>query len=197
MPVPLFWAFLADYKNELAHLATCSPENPKLETLEQILREQFGGSDDLPRGIIFTQTRQSVHSLLLWLQQQPGLKTMDIRADVLIGAGNSSQNTHMTQVWALRRGAGTGGVLRGEGWGRVFTELWRPGFPRQKAENRGRGVHSEIPGTEGFPSLGIPGHREADAWGICREGGKCCLQDRGSEVWSPLLEKNRSCYLLP
>ncbi|XP_059234984.1 ATP-dependent RNA helicase DHX58 [Mustela nigripes] len=90
-------ALFDDYKNELAHLATCSPENPKLETLEQILREQFGGSDDLPRGIIFTQTRQSVHSLLLWLQQQPGLKTMDIRADVLIGAGNSSQNTHMTQ----------------------------------------------------------------------------------------------------
>ncbi|XP_047562949.1 ATP-dependent RNA helicase DHX58 [Lutra lutra] len=90
-------ALFDDYKNELAHLATCSPENPKLEMLEQILREQFGGSDDSPRGIIFTQTRQSVHSLLLWLQQQPGLRTMDIRADLLIGVGNSSQNTHMTQ----------------------------------------------------------------------------------------------------
>ncbi|EFB14313.1 hypothetical protein PANDA_020687 [Ailuropoda melanoleuca] len=85
-----------DYNNELAHLATCSPENPKLEMLEQILREQFG-SKDSPRGIIFTQTRQSTHSLLLWLQQQPGLQTMDIRADLLIGAGTSSQNTHMTQ----------------------------------------------------------------------------------------------------
>uniref|UniRef100_A0A452SI53 DExH-box helicase 58 n=1 Tax=Ursus americanus TaxID=9643 RepID=A0A452SI53_URSAM len=95
-PVSLFWAFLADYKNELAHLATCSPENPKLEMLEQILREQFGSSDS-PRGIIFTQTRQSTHSLLLWLRQQPGLQTMDIRADLLIGAGTSSQNTHMTQ----------------------------------------------------------------------------------------------------
>ncbi|XP_032727537.1 probable ATP-dependent RNA helicase DHX58 isoform X2 [Lontra canadensis] len=90
-------ALFHDYKNELAHLATGSPENPKLEMLEEILREQFGGSDDSPRGIIFTQTRQSVHSLLLWLQQQPGLQTMDIRADLLIGAGNSSQNTHMTQ----------------------------------------------------------------------------------------------------
>ncbi|VCW85485.1 unnamed protein product [Gulo gulo] len=90
-------ALFDDYKNELAHLATCSPENPKLEMLEQILREQFGGSHDSPRGIIFTQTRQSVHSLLLWLQQQPGLQTMDIRADLLIGAGNSSQSTHMTQ----------------------------------------------------------------------------------------------------
>ncbi|XP_026368605.1 probable ATP-dependent RNA helicase DHX58 [Ursus americanus] len=89
-------ALFDDYKNELAHLATCSPENPKLEMLEQILREQFGSSDS-PRGIIFTQTRQSTHSLLLWLRQQPGLQTMDIRADLLIGAGTSSQNTHMTQ----------------------------------------------------------------------------------------------------
>ncbi|XP_032252472.1 probable ATP-dependent RNA helicase DHX58 isoform X1 [Phoca vitulina] len=89
-------ALFDDYKNELAHLATCSLENPKLEMLEQILREQFGSSDS-PRGIIFTQTRQSAHSLLLWLRQQPGLQTMDMRADLLIGAGNSSQNSHMTQ----------------------------------------------------------------------------------------------------
>ncbi|GAB5581075.1 probable ATP-dependent RNA helicase DHX58 [Prionailurus iriomotensis] len=85
-----------DYKNELADLATRSPENPKLEMLEQILQEQFGSSDGR-RGILFTQTRQSAHSLLLWLQQQPGLQILDIRADLLIGAGNSSQNTHMTQ----------------------------------------------------------------------------------------------------
>ncbi|XP_073745580.1 ATP-dependent RNA helicase DHX58 isoform X2 [Callorhinus ursinus] len=89
-------ALFDDYKNELAHLATCSLENPKLEMLEQILREQFGSSDS-PRGIIFTQTRQSAHFLLLWLRQQPGLQTVDMRADLLIGAGNSSQNTHMTQ----------------------------------------------------------------------------------------------------
>ncbi|XP_029784570.1 probable ATP-dependent RNA helicase DHX58 isoform X1 [Suricata suricatta] len=85
-----------DYKNKLADLADWSPENPKLETLEQILREQRWSSDG-PRGIIFTQTRQSAHSLLLWLQQQPSLQTLDIRADLVIGAGNSSQNTHMTQ----------------------------------------------------------------------------------------------------
>ncbi|XP_027949852.1 probable ATP-dependent RNA helicase DHX58 isoform X2 [Eumetopias jubatus] len=89
-------ALFDDYKNELAHLATCSLENPKLEMLEQILREQFGSSDS-PRGIIFTQTRQSAHFLLLWLRQQPGLQTVDMRADLLIGAGNSNQNTHMTQ----------------------------------------------------------------------------------------------------
>lgn len=115
-PVPLFWVFLADYKNELAHLATQTPENPKLEMLEQILREQFGHSDS-PRGIIFTQTRQSTHSLLLWLQQQPGLQTVDIRADLLIGAGNSSQNTHMTQVWAWGKKPGLGVFLGEKGWG--------------------------------------------------------------------------------
>lgn len=72
--------------------------------LEQILQEQFS-SPGSPRGIIFTCTRQSAHSLLLWLQQQPGLQTVDIRAELLIGAGHSSQGIHMTQVRALGRGA--------------------------------------------------------------------------------------------
>lgn len=81
--------------------------------LERILQNQFG-SPGSPRGIIFTRTRQSAHSLLLWLQQQPGLQTVDIRAELLIGAGNSSQSTHMTQVWALGRGAEAGEFPRGE-----------------------------------------------------------------------------------
>ncbi|XP_012598701.2 ATP-dependent RNA helicase DHX58 isoform X1 [Microcebus murinus] len=89
-------ALFDDHKNALAYLATHGPENPKLEMLEKILRKQFS-SPDSPRGIIFTRTRQSARSLLLWLQQQPGLQTMDIRAQLLIGAGNSSQSTHMTQ----------------------------------------------------------------------------------------------------
>uniref|UniRef100_A0A8C9DLG1 RNA helicase n=1 Tax=Prolemur simus TaxID=1328070 RepID=A0A8C9DLG1_PROSS len=89
-------ALFHDHKNALARLATHSPENPKLEILEKILRKQFS-SPNSPRGIIFTRTRQSAHSLLLWLQQQPGLRTMDIRAQLLIGAGNNSQSTHMTQ----------------------------------------------------------------------------------------------------
>ncbi|KAM8818989.1 ATP-dependent RNA helicase DHX58 [Rhynchonycteris naso] len=84
------------HKNELTRLAAHGPENPKLETLEQILQEQFGSPGN-PRGIIFTCTRQSAHSLLLWLQQQPNLQTVDIRPQLLIGAGNSSQNARMTQ----------------------------------------------------------------------------------------------------
>ncbi|XP_048222309.1 probable ATP-dependent RNA helicase DHX58 isoform X2 [Perognathus longimembris pacificus] len=84
------------HKTMLASLATQGPKNPKLEMLEQILLEQFRSPDN-PRGIIFTQTRQSTGSLLLWLQQQPGLQTVDIRAQMLVGAGNNSQSTHMTQ----------------------------------------------------------------------------------------------------
>lgn len=75
--------------------------------LKEILQKQFKGPQS-PRGIIFTRTRQSAHSLLLWLQQQPSLQTVDIRAQLLIGAGNSSQSTpmtQMTQVWALGKGA--------------------------------------------------------------------------------------------
>eukprot|EP00069_Balaena_mysticetus_P003667 bmy_16691T0 len=90
-------ALFDDHKNELAHLATHGPENPKLAVLEEILQKQFRGPDS-PRGIIFTRTRQSAHSLLLWVQQQPGLQTVDIRPQLLIGAGNSSQSTQMIQM---------------------------------------------------------------------------------------------------
>ncbi|XP_004707228.1 probable ATP-dependent RNA helicase DHX58 isoform X1 [Echinops telfairi] len=84
------------HRNELVHLARQGPENPKLKVLERILLKQFVNPLN-SRGIIFTRTRQSAHSLLLWLQQQPGLQTLDIRAQMLIGAGTSSQRPHMTQ----------------------------------------------------------------------------------------------------
>lgn len=101
--------FSAGHKDMLTRLATHGPKNPKLEMLEQILLKQFGSADN-PRGIIFTRTRQSAHSLLLWLQQQPGLQKVDIRAQLLIGAGNSSQTTHMTQVGAVENDAGAARV---------------------------------------------------------------------------------------
>ncbi|NXY08030.1 DHX58 helicase, partial [Pteruthius melanotis] len=69
-------------------------ENPRLGKLEGILREHFqplGTS----RGIVFTKTRQSAHSLLSWLQTTATLR--HIRADVLTGAGYSNQTRHMTQ----------------------------------------------------------------------------------------------------
>ncbi|NWV72295.1 DHX58 helicase, partial [Malurus elegans] len=71
-------------------------ENPRLGKLEGILREHFqplGTS----RGIIFTRTRQSAHSLLSWLQTMATLRGQHIRAAVLTGAGYSNQTRHMTQ----------------------------------------------------------------------------------------------------
>ncbi|XP_010282129.1 PREDICTED: probable ATP-dependent RNA helicase DHX58, partial [Phaethon lepturus] len=71
-------------------------ENPRLVKLEEILREHFqplGTS----RGIIFTKTRQSAHSLLSWLQDTAALCRQHIRAAVLTGAGYSNQTRHMTQ----------------------------------------------------------------------------------------------------
>ncbi|XP_004599160.2 ATP-dependent RNA helicase DHX58 [Ochotona princeps] len=89
-------ALFNEYKDELDCLATQGPENPKLEKLKSILQEQFRGPKN-PRGIIFTRTRQSARSLLLWLQQQPDLQMVDIKAQQLIGAGSGSQSSHMTQ----------------------------------------------------------------------------------------------------
>ncbi|XP_039553258.1 probable ATP-dependent RNA helicase DHX58 isoform X1 [Passer montanus] len=71
-------------------------ENPRLAKLERILREHFqplGTS----RGIVFTKTRQSAHSLLSWLQTTATLRGQHIRAAVLTGAGYSNQTRHMTQ----------------------------------------------------------------------------------------------------
>ncbi|NXY92717.1 DHX58 helicase, partial [Alcedo cyanopectus] len=71
-------------------------DNPRLGKLEEILREHFqplGTS----RGIVFTKTRQSAHSLLSWLQDTAALRGHHIRAAVLTGAGYSNQTRHMTQ----------------------------------------------------------------------------------------------------
>ncbi|NXN43131.1 DHX58 helicase, partial [Rhinoptilus africanus] len=71
-------------------------ENPRLGKLEEILREHFqplGAS----RGIVFTKTRQSAHSLLSWLQDRAALHGQHVRAAVLTGAGYSNQTRHMTQ----------------------------------------------------------------------------------------------------
>ncbi|NXJ00416.1 DHX58 helicase, partial [Psophia crepitans] len=71
-------------------------ENPRLGKLEEILRKHFqplGTS----RGIIFTKTRQSAHSLLSWLQDTAALRGQHIRAAVLTGAGYSNQARPMTQ----------------------------------------------------------------------------------------------------
>ncbi|XP_068923780.1 ATP-dependent RNA helicase DHX58 isoform X2 [Petaurus breviceps papuanus] len=86
-----------EHKEELTLVASDARfENPKLKDLEKILQEQFSTLGP-SRGIIFTRTRQSAHALLLWLQEQPRLRQLGIRAQVLTGAGHSSQTTHMTQ----------------------------------------------------------------------------------------------------
>ncbi|NXW06997.1 DHX58 helicase, partial [Fregetta grallaria] len=71
-------------------------ENPRLGKLEEILQEHFQplGSS---RGIVFTKTRQSAHSLLSWLQDTAARCGQHIRAAVLTGAGYSNQTRHMTQ----------------------------------------------------------------------------------------------------
>nr|AHA15372.1 LGP2 [Cairina moschata] len=81
----------------LLALAGCQRyENPRLSKLEEILRENFQPQGS-SRGIVFTKTRQSAHSLLSWLQDAAELSGQHIRAAVLTGAGYSNQTKHMTQ----------------------------------------------------------------------------------------------------
>ncbi|XP_072343437.1 ATP-dependent RNA helicase DHX58 [Scyliorhinus torazame] len=69
-------------------------ENPKLNTLERTLLEQFRLSNS--RGIIFTKTRQSTHAMLGWIRSSQ-LLASEIKAECLTGAGVSSLTKHMTQ----------------------------------------------------------------------------------------------------
>ncbi|KAM6107913.1 ATP-dependent RNA helicase DHX58 [Pterocles gutturalis] len=71
-------------------------ENPRLGKLEEILQEHFQ-PQGTSRGIVFTRTRQSAHSLLGWLQDTAALRGPHVRAAVLTGAGCSGQSGHMTQ----------------------------------------------------------------------------------------------------
>uniref|UniRef100_A0A8C2SWU1 RNA helicase n=1 Tax=Coturnix japonica TaxID=93934 RepID=A0A8C2SWU1_COTJA len=71
-------------------------ENPRLSKLEEILQEHFQPLVS-SRGIVFTRTRQSAHSLLSWLQDTAGLCGRHIRAAVLTGTGYSNQAKGMTQ----------------------------------------------------------------------------------------------------
>ncbi|NXX43562.1 DHX58 helicase, partial [Tricholaema leucomelas] len=71
-------------------------KNPKLSKLEEVLQEHFQ-PHGTSRGIVFTKTRQSAHSLLSWLQDTATLRGQHIRAAVLTGAGYSNQTKPMTQ----------------------------------------------------------------------------------------------------
>ncbi|XP_053114427.1 ATP-dependent RNA helicase DHX58 [Hemicordylus capensis] len=72
-------------------------ENPKLDKLLQVLRDQFQELQS-SRGIVFTRTRQCAHSLHQWVQGNQALRELGIKAAVLTGAGYSNQTKHMTQT---------------------------------------------------------------------------------------------------
>ncbi|CAI9561910.1 unnamed protein product [Staurois parvus] len=97
-PIDVFLCQLFNANSE--HLLELSKdqnnENPKLKRLEEILKEHFQSSLG-SRGIIFTRTRQSTHSLHNWIMSNSTLKELNIKTAALTGAGISNQTKHMTQ----------------------------------------------------------------------------------------------------
>lgn len=93
--------FIFAFSDNNGHLLELSRdqnnENPKLKRLEEILKEHFQSSQG-SRGIIFTRTRQSTHSLHNWITSNSTLKELKIKSAALTGAGFSNQTKHMTQV---------------------------------------------------------------------------------------------------
>ncbi|KAJ7329142.1 hypothetical protein JRQ81_015316 [Phrynocephalus forsythii] len=71
-------------------------ENPNLAVLQEVLRDQFQ-EEKSSRGIVFSRTRQSAHSLHQWVQDNKVLLELGIKSGVLTGAGYSSYTKHMTQ----------------------------------------------------------------------------------------------------
>lgn len=80
---------------ELKQLASkACYENPKLARLQRTLQEEF--NDEKSRGILFSKTRRGTHCLFDWVNANPALQRVNIRAGILTGAGTGAN--HMTQV---------------------------------------------------------------------------------------------------
>ncbi|XP_072856037.2 ATP-dependent RNA helicase DHX58 isoform X1 [Pogona vitticeps] len=71
-------------------------ENPNLAVLQQVLQDHFQ-EEKSSRGIVFSRTRQSAHSLHQWVQDNEAFRELGIKPGVLTGAGYSSHTKHMTQ----------------------------------------------------------------------------------------------------
>uniref|UniRef100_G3T4S1 Interferon-induced helicase C domain-containing protein 1 n=1 Tax=Loxodonta africana TaxID=9785 RepID=G3T4S1_LOXAF len=72
-------------------------ENEKLEKLRNTIMEQYTRTEGSARGIIFTKTRQSAFALSQWITENDKFAEVGVKAHHLIGAGHSSEFTHMTQ----------------------------------------------------------------------------------------------------
>nr|WLW15875.1 LGP2 [Spinibarbus sinensis] len=79
---------------ELKQLASNARyENPKLARLQRTLQEEFNNENS--RGILFSKTRRGTHCLFDWVNSNPALQRVNIRAGILTGAGTGAN--HMTQ----------------------------------------------------------------------------------------------------
>ncbi|XP_059410621.1 ATP-dependent RNA helicase DHX58-like [Carassius carassius] len=68
-------------------------ENPKLTQLQCTLQQEFNNENS--RAILFSKTRRGTHCLLDWVNSNPELQRVNIRAGILTGAGTGAN--HMTQ----------------------------------------------------------------------------------------------------
>uniref|UniRef100_A0A9J8BVK0 RNA helicase n=1 Tax=Cyprinus carpio carpio TaxID=630221 RepID=A0A9J8BVK0_CYPCA len=68
-------------------------ENPKLAQLQCTLQEEF--NDENSRAVLFSKTRRGTHCLFDWVNSNPELQRVNIRAGILTGAGTGAN--HMTQ----------------------------------------------------------------------------------------------------
>ncbi|KAK2916197.1 hypothetical protein Q8A67_000571 [Cirrhinus molitorella] len=68
-------------------------ENPKLARLQRTLLDEFLNKNS--RGILFSKTRRGTHCLFDWVNTNPELQRVNIRAGILTGAGTGAN--HMTQ----------------------------------------------------------------------------------------------------
>ncbi|KAL0197973.1 hypothetical protein M9458_006513, partial [Cirrhinus mrigala] len=79
---------------ELKQLASIAfYENPKLDRLQCTLLDEFRNKES--RAILFSKTRRGTRCLYDWVNSNPELQKVNIRAGILTGAGTGAN--HMTQ----------------------------------------------------------------------------------------------------
>uniref|UniRef100_A0A671QUW8 RNA helicase n=1 Tax=Sinocyclocheilus anshuiensis TaxID=1608454 RepID=A0A671QUW8_9TELE len=74
-------------------------ENPKLARLQCTLQEEF--NDENSRAILFSKTRRGTHCLFDWVNSNPELQRVNVKAGILTGAGTGAN--HMTQVLSHKK----------------------------------------------------------------------------------------------
>ncbi|KAI2666377.1 putative ATP-dependent RNA helicase DHX58 [Labeo rohita] len=128
---------LLDNRVELKQLASNALyENPKLDRLQCTLLDEFCNKES--RGILFSKTRRGIHCLYDWVNSNPELQKVNIKAGILTGAGTAEEGLDIPECNLVVR------------YGLLTNEI-----AQQQASGRARAINSvySVVAQEGGPEI--------------------------------------------